>query len=279
MATPILSKHTLPGALGELLVDVRAAARHQPGPAVVILHGFKGFKDWGMFPVLADRLARAGFTAVAFNASGSGVDDAGHLAWPERFGHNTYSRELADLAAVVDALAAGALGVAAPSSIGLLGHSRGGGVVVLQAGADARVRALVTWAAIARPIRYSAEAVARWRERGWTPIRNARTGEEYPLYTDLLDDIEANAEGSLDILAAARRVRAPWLVVHGEADETVPASEADALAVASGAPTTWLHKVPGAGHTFGAVHPWAGSTPALDDAMTRTVRWFTAHLG
>ena len=46
-----------------------------PGPAVVVLHGFKGFKDWGMFPVFSERLARAGVTAVTPNLSGSGVDD------------------------------------------------------------------------------------------------------------------------------------------------------------------------------------------------------------
>jgi len=46
VATPTLSTHVLPGALGEIFVDVRAAGRSQPRPAVVIVHGFKGFKDW-----------------------------------------------------------------------------------------------------------------------------------------------------------------------------------------------------------------------------------------
>ena len=61
MATPTLTRHVLGGVLGPILVDVRAAGRDSPRPAVVVLHGFKGFKDWGMFPPLADRLARAGF--------------------------------------------------------------------------------------------------------------------------------------------------------------------------------------------------------------------------
>ena len=74
MATPTLTKHSLEGALGDLLVDVRTGDRRNPRPAVVIVHGFKGFKDWGMFPVVADRLARAGLTAVSVNLSGSGVD-------------------------------------------------------------------------------------------------------------------------------------------------------------------------------------------------------------
>ena len=98
MATPTLTRHSLDGALGPVAIDVRAGGREAPRPAVVVLHGFKGFKDWGMFPPLAERLARAGFSAVSLNVSGSGVDAAGSFAYPERFGHNTYSAELADLA-------------------------------------------------------------------------------------------------------------------------------------------------------------------------------------
>ena len=82
MATPSLTKHSLPGSLGEILIDVRAGGRTSSRPAVVVLHGFKGFKDWGMFPPLSQRLAQAGFTVVSPNLSGSGVDDAGDFSLP-----------------------------------------------------------------------------------------------------------------------------------------------------------------------------------------------------
>src|ERR671920_1591231 len=156
MATSTLTKHSLTGTLGPLLIDVRAAGRKVARPAVVVVHGFKGFKDWGMFPHLAERLALAGFSAVSFNLSGSGVDDAGEFTLPDRFGHNTFSAELQDLNRVLDALVMGELGTAPPTSVGLVGHSRGGGVAVLQAARDRRVRALVTWAAISRVERWSA---------------------------------------------------------------------------------------------------------------------------
>ena len=45
MATPTLTKHVLDGSLGEILIDVRAAGRESPRPAIVVVHGFKGFKD------------------------------------------------------------------------------------------------------------------------------------------------------------------------------------------------------------------------------------------
>ena len=42
-------------------------------PYVLMLHGFKGFMDWGFFPELARRLVLQGIAAVPFNFSGSGV--------------------------------------------------------------------------------------------------------------------------------------------------------------------------------------------------------------
>lgn len=279
MATPTLTKHTLPGALGDILIDVRAGGRDSPRPAVLVVHGFKGFKDWGMFPPLADRLAQAGLSVASPNLSGSGVDEAGEFSWPERFGHNTFSAELADLGTVIDALAAGGLGTAPPTGIGLVGHSRGGGVGVLQAARDARIRALVTWAAISTVERWPSDGErARWRAAGKLEVLNARTGQVLPLYTDTLDDVERHGSGVLDIPAAARRVTAPWLILHGTADLTVPISEAEALAAAAPRATSRLQRVEGGGHTFGAVHPWRGSTPELDLVMKETVGWLSRHL-
>ena len=233
MATPSLTRHRLPGYLGDVLVDVRTGDRTTPRPAVLVLHGYKGFKDWGMFPPLAERLARAGFTAVSFNLSGSGVDDAGEFAFPERFGHATFTGDLGDIRLVVDALAGGRLDVAAPNSIGFLGHSRGGGLGVLAAAADSRIAALVTWAAISNVHRFAPEEVAAWRARGQMDVLNSRTGQVLPVFTDVLDDVARHGETTLDIPAAAGRITAPWLIVHGESDATVPVAEAMALRAAT----------------------------------------------
>jgi uncharacterized protein len=282
MATPTLSKHAIEGALGEILIDVRAAGRDSPRPAIVVVHGFKGFKDWGMFPPLAERLARAGFATVTFNLSGSGVDDSGEFVWPDRFGHNTFSAELHDLGLLTDALGRGELGVAPPTTIGLVGHSRGGGIAVLHAARDRRVQALVTWSSISSVERWSPHEVLQWRKKGVSQIVNTRTGQQLPLFTDVLDDVERLASGSLDILGAAARLRIPWLIVHGTEDESVSHLEADALRAASSLPTTRLLAIEGAGHTFGAGHPWDAqkhATAALRRVFDMTLAWFAAHLG
>lgn len=277
MATPTLSAHRLAGALGTLFMDVRAAGRTSPRPAVVILHGFKGFKDWGMFPPFAERLARAGFSAIAFNTSGSGVDEHGEPVLPDRFARDTYSAALHDLGAVVNALAAGRAGVAPPTSIGLVGHSRGGGITILHAARDERVASLVTWAAISDTDRWPADVKRTWRERGTLDVVNSRTGQVIPITTDILDDLERNA-GELDIRRAAAEMRVPWLIIHGTDDDAIPFAEAAALHRASGRQTTRLLAIDGAGHTFGAAHPWNPPRPDTERVFDATVEHFAASL-
>jgi pimeloyl-ACP methyl ester carboxylesterase len=249
-------------------------------PPVLIVHGFKGFKDWGFLPLAAERLAAAGFAACRFNLSGSGLGEhSERFSEPARFERNTYSLEQRDIARMLDALAAGELpGLAGTAPrLGLLGHSRGGGGALLAAARDPRVAALVTWAAIARVDRYDAATLAAWRRRGSLRVENARTGDVFALGRELLDDIEANAE-ALDILAAAGRLTAPTLVVHGEEDESVPIAEGEAIAAALGARGRFL-RVAGTGHTFDAVHPLPAPAPAaLEAVLAATVAHFQAHL-
>jgi dienelactone hydrolase len=268
MATATLSKHILPGVLGDILVDVRSGGRGSDRPVVVVLHGFKGFKDWGMFPPFSERLARAGFMAVTPNVSGSGVDDRGEFAYPERFGHNTFSAELEDLRRVVDALFQGELGLPPPPALGLMGHSRGGGISILQTARDPRVRALVTWSAISTIERWPPEERAAWRKAGVNQVKNVRTGQILPLYTGVLDEIDARPE-ALDIQSAARRITVPWLLAHGTADESVPLREARALVAAS--PQARFLPIEGGGHTYGAVHPWTGMTPELEGLFDASI--------
>ena len=276
MATPQLAHHHLSGALGPILIDVRTSDRTATRPAVVLVHGFKGFKDWGMFPGAADRIARAGFTAVSFNFSGSGVDDSGRFAWPDRFGHNTFSAELEDLRRVLNALASGELGLASTSRFGLVGHSSGGGISILAAASDSRVAALVTWAAIAGVERWPGQHQA-WRARGRLDVVNARTGEVLPLYPDVLEDIETHQE-ALDIPAAAARLTIPWLLLHGEADASVPPDEARLLIQAAARHPPRVMLMEGSGHTFGATHPLETVTPDLAIVIDETTKWLGRYL-
>ena len=271
MATPRLASLRLPAADGGTLpVDVRTGAREgESRPTVVICHGFKGFKDWGFFPRLAERLATGGFTAVTFNLSGSGVSGGDAFDELDRWFRQRPSWDLADVGTVVDWAVSGG----APW-VGLVGHSRGGGLAILHAARDARVRALVTWNAIDQLLRWPAEEIARWRREGRIDVVNTRTGQVLPIGCDALEDMDRHGADALDILSAANRIRVPWLIAHGLADQAVPSGVARALAARSSGPAMDLWLVDGADHTFGIRHPWAGSTAAFDQLLERTA----AHL-
>ena len=277
MATPSLTTHSLPGAIGPIGVEVRTARRDRSGPAVVIVPGFKSFPAWGFYPPTADRLARAGCAVLTVNLSGSGADARGEFTRLDRFARNTFGAEIQDLATVLEAIGRGDLDVAAPSCVGLLGHSRGG-VAVLANAARPEVRALVTWSAIASVVRWDEGTRAEWRWRGHLDIPNVRTGQTMRVGLPLLDEVERDAAGALDLDRLAQDVPIPWLIVHGTADESVGFAEGRALAAASGAPETRFVEVDGAGHTFGVAHPWAGSTPAFDRVLSESVAWFARHL-
>lgn len=250
-------------------------------PTVVICHGFKGFMEWGFFPYLATLLAERGFAAVRFNVSGSGMRPGDELVTdPQAFRENTYSRELGELLAVLAATGETiAPGRVDRDRLGLFGHSRGGANALLASARSPwreRVKALVTWAAIADVDRFTPEQKEEWRRQGELPVVNARTGQRLALGPGMLADVEGR-RAELDLLAAAAERRAPWLLVHGTEDESVPVAEAHRLAERA-AGDTELALVPGANHTFGSRHPFAGPTPHLVQALNATQRWFRRHL-
>jgi uncharacterized protein len=249
-------------------------------PAIVVSHGFKGFKDWGSFPTIAREFAAAGYIAVSFNTSGSGIGpDLQNFTDPERFERATISGDVDDIGRILDAIAGGALpGPRAGDGVGLVGHSRGGGVSLIAAGADPRVRAVAVWASVSSFGRWSPGTVADWRTRGFVAVENLRTKQVFHLRTDILDDLTAHANGRLSIERACKALQergVPVLVLHGDADEAVRIAEGRAIAEWSGGE---LVALPGAGHTFGAVHPFRGRTPDLDRVLTRTRDFFQHHL-
>ena len=269
---------TLEPRAGELIRgDVRLPDGPSPRAAVVVVHGFKGFKDWGFFPWVADTLVEAGYAAVSFNFSRNGVGPGGdRFTEMDRFGANTLSLEQDELRWVLSRVLEGTLIQGRPERVALLGHSRGGGQAILAASADPGVSALVTWGSVSYFDRWTEETKAEWRARGRMWVLNQRTGEQLPVDVGLLEDFEANQE-RLDVAASATRVTAPWLILHGTEDPTVWHGESESLSRAN--PSATLRLVPGGDHTFQVTHPFQGVTPELRFAMDATLEHLRAHLG
>jgi len=246
-------------------LDVYRPGGERPLPLTLIGHGFKGFRRWGMFPFLAERLAASGRVVAsvdyALNGTAAGSED--EFTRLDLFERQTVTRHAADLAQAMDELLgapfAEEYGVDTTAGAALVAHSMGALAAVPLAGDDPRVCALATLNGVASPVRVSAEQRAELAAHGRYHVHNGRTGQQMPLGRDWLADLEA-----LDLPAAAARVSAPALVIVGGADTVVDPEQGRKLA--EWLPESRLEIVAGADHVFGARHPWAGWTPQLERA-------------
>jgi dienelactone hydrolase len=259
--------------------DLRVLEGHRADAALVLVHGFKGFRRFGFFPNLARAAAARGYAAVTFDFSRNGIgpDGADTFSAMPLFAEQTHTRNLDEIRRVVDVVAGGALLGRPTRKIGMMGHSRGGGEAVLAAAGDPRIDALVTWAAIAGIAeRWTPGQVATWEAGGTVEIENARTKQPMPVGPVYWQDVQRN-RARLDIPAAAARLTIPWLIVHGDADTSVPVDEGHRLFDAAG-DTAELLIVEGGDHGFGGKHPYDGATPDLRTVAEATLDWFDTHL-
>ncbi len=246
-------------------------------PIVIFSHGFKGFKDWGHFNYLATLFAEAGFVFIKFNFSHNGttVDDPLHFGDLEAFGNNNYIIELDDLKKVMDwSLTTEALKKESNGSkLYLLGHSRGGGITILKAGEDHRVKKIVTWASVSEMNRNKALTVETWKKDGVVYAKNARTQQNMPLYYQFYETILNNKE-RLNINHAVKRLEIPFLIVHGTADKAVKYHDAEELL--RSAKHGKLLTVTNGDHTFGVSHPFHEPLPAMaKEVIEKTIEFFT----
>ncbi len=219
-------------------------------PTVVLCHGMESTKEGTKHQALAARLTALGYACLRFDFSYVGESEG-------RFEDLTISGEVADLEG-----ACGFVRDCGAGPLALVGSSLGGTVALLYAAGDHDVRALVTIAAVSRPLgiveRLGPARIARWRETGW---REEATGR---LRRDFLDDLDRH-----DVLGAAAALGAATLVTHGDADDVVPVADAYALHAALRDPKA-LAVTPGCDHRY--------SDPAhLAALLDATVEWIVRH--
>jgi pimeloyl-ACP methyl ester carboxylesterase len=236
---------------------------------VIFVHGFKGFKDWGTHNLVAQYFAERNFRYIKFNFSHSGVhpDRPEDVTDLESFASNTVTYELRDLEAIIQY----ATHTFSSNEIYLIGHSRGGGVAIIEAAKNKHVKKLVTWSAIADfSSLWKPEQEEEWSKSGRIFVENARTKEQMPLNISLLEDLKRNKE-EYNIKEKSKTIDIPWLILHGDEDVNVPFNVAQVLAQAQ--PKAVLKKIEGANHVYGASHPYTGETlpPQLLDVCRKTV--------
>ena len=257
------------------LFDCRIPAN--PKATIIFIHGYKGFKDWGSWNLLEDYFVNLNFGFVEFNMTHNGGTHENPLDFDdlEAFGNNTYSKELFDLNKIItetERMIKNELGIACP--LYLLGHSRGGGIAILQASVDTRVAKIVSLAGISDiESRFpTGDELAEWESEGVRFVDNARTNQSMPHYYSLYLDFLANNE-KLNIENAARKLKIPFCQIHGDMDTSVSISEGLALADWT---ATQVEIIKGADHTFGSAQPWRLDTlpEDLKSVASRSLNFF-----
>lgn len=242
-----------------ILIDAFYHEEKVNQPVVIFCHGYKGFKDWGAWNLMAEYFAKAGVCFIKFNFSHNGgtVENPTDFTDLEAFGNNNYSKELDDLDAVINWSQAHFEHNPNINTydISLLGHSRGGGISIVKASEDSRITKLITLASVsvfANGIGTLGD-LEEWKKTGVKYVLNSRTKQEMPHFYQFYEDFKAN-EKRLHIESAEKRLVIPHLIIHGSKDTSINSSEAEALHKWN--PKSELNSIEEADHVFNTKHPW-----------------------
>lgn len=249
------------------LADIFYSDTQKKLPLIIFVHGYKGYKNWGAWDLMAEKFAKAGFFFVKFNFSHNGttIDNPVHFADLEAFGNNNYSKELSDLGVVIDHFIQHPH--VDPEKVILMGHSRGGGISIIKTFEDERINGLITLASVDTLDRFpQGDFFEKWKKDGVYYALNGRTQQEMPHYYQFYEDYEQNIH-RFDVERAAEMAKAYMLIIHGTQDEAVEVKQAEHLHILN--PNSELFLIEGGNHTFGAKEPWTDADLPKDlDTVT-----------
>jgi pimeloyl-ACP methyl ester carboxylesterase len=246
-----------------IVYDVFYKADNIPKPVVIFCHGYKGYKDWGGWNLVAERFAEEGCFFLKFNFSHNGGTPKNPIDFPdlEAFAQNNFTKELDDLEDIINFISAtDNFGNEINSNaISLIAHSRGAGIILIKASEEPRIKNVITWAGVSdfkERFQIGSSQFNDWKEKGITYIENSRTKQLMPHYFQFFQDFSAN-ENRLTIKLAVQKLNIPLLVIQGSDDATV--IEAEASLLHQWSPKSELEIIKNGDHSFGTIHPWKES--------------------
>lgn len=245
---------------------------------ILFCHGFKGFKDWGCWHLVAKSFAEAGFVFLKFNFSHNGVgqEKLQDFTRLDLFFKNNYSRELEDLKMVLDwSKKAEEIKSLNIKERGLIGHSRGGGIALQSTRGLREIYKLATWASISHFDRFGEKKIILdWKKEGNRNFYNSRTQQDMIIGVQFYEDYIKNKH-VFNLEMAAKQLKKPYLIIHGKRDEAVGFSHAQRLKRWS--PHAQLHLIEDANHVFGAKHPYKEDylPKHLNEVVAETIKFFS----
>jgi pimeloyl-ACP methyl ester carboxylesterase len=247
---------------------------------LIICHGYKGFKDWGMFPYMGEQLSER-LDVITFNFSHNGVgDDLTNFTELEKFAKNTYSRELEDIDFLVQAIHNGELPLQQQipaKPLFLLGHSRGAGIALIYSFDHPHdISGVISWNGITNLAGlFSEKEKQQMKDEGRAYIFNGRTRQQMPLDVEILEDLDINAK-RFNVIDRVKLSKVPIALIQGS-DDFQNLRKGSAQLVEANPSIAWI-QVPDGTHTFGTVHPFQGKTKPLDTAINCTQQFIEQSL-
>jgi len=244
-----------------ILCDLFFKENKHPKPIVIFCHGYKGFKDWGAWNLVANEFAKNNLFFIKFNFSHNGGTLEQPIDFPDlkAFSNNNYSIELDDLESVINFSTTNANieKEIDKNNIILIGHSRGGGIVSLKSSRHKKITKLITWAGIsdidycfAKDIKISIE---HWKKEGIAYNINSRTLQEMPHKYQFYANYLINKD-ELNIQKAVQKIKIPHLIIHGTNDKDIlPAAAKDLHKWNKNSELILLKNM---GHALGNTQPW-----------------------
>ena len=242
-----------------VLIDLYYKKNQNSKNVIIFCHGYKGYKDWGAWDLVAEMFAKNNFLFIKMNFSHNGGTVQQPIDFPdlEAFGNNNFTKELADLETVINWISNNKelRHESNLNNISLIGHSRGGGTALIMASENNKISNIITWAGVSDfKSRFpSGEILQEWKSKGVFFIENARTKQKMPHYIQFYDNFKDN-ENRLNIKNAVNKLNIPYLIIHGSDDETVQLEEANSLH--SWNADNHLFIIENANHTFNSHQPW-----------------------
>ena len=243
-----------------ILLDFFYNSGKKKMPLVIFCHGYKGYKDWGCWNLVAKEFASNNFFFIKFNFSHNGGTVNKPIDFPDlnAFGNNNFTHELNDIERVISFVSANKdLSENVDlNNIFLIGHSRGAGICAIKASENKRIKGLITWAGVSDfKIRFNegSKEFNEWKENGVKYVENKRTKQQMPHFFQFYLDFKKNEE-RFNIKQAVQKLKIPFLVIHGDNDNSVLPFEGDDLH--SWGKNSKFFSLKNGNHTFSSKHPW-----------------------
>ncbi|OMO91675.1 hypothetical protein COLO4_18191 [Corchorus olitorius] len=226
----------IPNKHGEKLVGL--LHEHGSKEIVVLCHGFRSSKDYTTMRTLVAAFEKEGISVFRFDFAGNGESEGS-------FQYGNYYREADDLHAVIQHLSGENRVV-----IAILGHSKGGNVVLLYASKYQDIPMVVNVSGrydLKRGIaeRLGEDFMEKIKKDGYIDVKNKQGDVEYRVTEEsLMDRLGTDMhEACLKIDKDCR-----LLTVHGSADVIVPVEDASSFAKII--PNHQLHILKRANHGY-----------------------------